>query len=97
LVAIRGSDLNELPRANTENLGGPLRSIPAGQNSLAEVWAGEKRIGILDSFPKGDLAEICRKYSAYQPDSGVFSSKFSRGIEPQHPLPLEYFQRYWEG
>jgi len=50
---------------------------------------GEKRIGILDSFPKGDLAEICRKYSAYQPDSGVFSSKFSRGIEPPHSLPLE--------
>jgi hypothetical protein len=69
----------------------------AGQNSLAEVWVGEKRIRILDSFQEWNPAEICQKCSAYQPDFIVFSGKFCRGIEPHHPLPLEYFQQFWGG
>ena len=69
----------------------------AGKDTLAEVWAGEKRFGILDSFRKGAPAEICRKCSAYQPDDIAFSSKFCRGIEPHRPLPLEYFQQFWGG
>src|SRR5512135_2329361 len=69
----------------------------AGQNSLAEVWAGKKRIGILDSFQERNPADICKKCSAYQPASVVFSGRFCSGIEPHHPLPLEYFQQFWGG
>jgi MoaA/NifB/PqqE/SkfB family radical SAM enzyme len=69
----------------------------AGQDSLGDVWAGRKRIGILDSFKKGNLAEICRNCSAYQPDSVVFSRIFCRDIKPHHPLPLEFFRQFWGG
>jgi MoaA/NifB/PqqE/SkfB family radical SAM enzyme len=68
-----------------------------GQDSLSEVWAGKKRHGILDSFKNGTPPGICRKCSAYQPDSVVLSSKYCRGIEPRRPLPLEFFRQFWGG
>lgn len=77
--------------------GDALRIGQAGQNSLAEVWAGKRRIDILDSFRKGNPAEICRKCSAYLPDAIVFSGKYCRGIEPHRPLPVEYFHQFWGG
>jgi len=59
----------------------------AGQNSLAEVWVGEKRIGILDSFQEWNPAEICRKCSAYQPDSIFLLVNSAGGSSRTIPSP----------
>ena len=77
--------------------GDALRIGQVGQDHLTDVWAGNKQIGILDSFQKGNPAEICRECSAYQPDSVVFSRKFCVGIEPHRPLPLVYFRQFLGG
>lgn len=66
----------------------------ADRNSLAEVWAGEKRARILDSFEKGALPEICRKCSAYRQDS-VFSCSSFAGIKPGHSLPADFYHQFW--
>lgn len=65
----------------------------AGKNSLAEVWSGRRHAGILDSFPKGTLAPICRECSAYTPDN-LFAQPFFKKIRP---LPLQFFQEFWGG
>lgn len=65
----------------------------AGRNTLAEICAGTRRGGILDSFARGALAPICRDCSAYTPDSGFARSYFKK----VRPLSLEFFQQFWGG
>ncbi len=69
----------------------------AGEDTLTEVWSGQKRAAILDSFAAGKTPGICRKCSAYQPDFTVFAQPFCRDISRRQPLPLEYFQQFWGG
>jgi MoaA/NifB/PqqE/SkfB family radical SAM enzyme len=64
----------------------------AERDHLAEVWAGEKRTGILDSFGKGEIRPICRECSAYTPDT-IFAGACFKGIEPHQPLPLDFFRQ----
>jgi MoaA/NifB/PqqE/SkfB family radical SAM enzyme len=68
----------------------------AETEGLAAACFGKKRIAILDSFPKGTPAKICRQCSAYQPDT-IFEQSCFRGVEPRKPLPLELFQQFWGG
>lgn len=68
-----------------------------GKESLKQVWLGEKRRAILDSFGKGKLAKICFDCSAYKPDSDLFSRMFCREINPTEPLPPEFFRQFWGG
>jgi len=65
----------------------------AGKHSLTEVWSGKRHTGILDSFPNGTLAPLCRECSAYTPDS-LFAQPFFKKIRP---LPLQFFQEFWGG
>jgi MoaA/NifB/PqqE/SkfB family radical SAM enzyme len=68
----------------------------AEKGTLAEVWFGKKRTAILDSFPKGTLAKICRECSAYQPNT-IFAQSCFTGIQPHRPLPLAFFHQFWGG
>ena len=77
--------------------GTALKIGQAGENPLNQVWSGEKRMAILDSFAMGKIPGICRECSAYQPDADIFSRSFCRGIMPHRPLPPEYFQQFWGG
>jgi MoaA/NifB/PqqE/SkfB family radical SAM enzyme len=75
------------------------KSLWIGQvdvNSLDELWCGEKRTRILDSFPAGRLTPICRQCTAYQPDS-IFAQPFFKDAIPRQPLPLEYLHQFWGG
>jgi MoaA/NifB/PqqE/SkfB family radical SAM enzyme len=77
--------------------GTALKIGQAGENHLNQVWSGEKRTAILDSFARGKIPGICRECSAYQPDAAIFSRSFCREIMPHRPLPPEYFQQFWGG
>jgi radical SAM protein with 4Fe4S-binding SPASM domain len=77
--------------------GRDLRIGQVGEESLSEVWSGEKRRAILNAFASGKLPQICRDCSAYQPDSVMFASSFFRGVEPHRPLAPEFFQKFWGG
>jgi MoaA/NifB/PqqE/SkfB family radical SAM enzyme len=68
----------------------------AEQATLAEAGSGTRRSAILDSFPKGTPAGICRQCSAYQPDT-IFASPCFSGIQPHQPLPLEFYRQFWGG
>ncbi len=68
----------------------------AGKDSLGELWCGEKRSRILDSFHNGRLAPICSQCTAYQPDS-IFAQPFFKDVNPRQPLPLEYLHQFWGG
>jgi MoaA/NifB/PqqE/SkfB family radical SAM enzyme len=69
----------------------------AETESLSEVWSGEKRAGILDSFKKGRPAKICRYCSAYLPVNVVFSRPYFKNFELHQPLPLDFFRQFWGG
>jgi MoaA/NifB/PqqE/SkfB family radical SAM enzyme len=68
----------------------------AEENSLAELWYGEKRSRILESFTSGRLTPICRQCTAYQPDA-LFAQPLFRDIIPGKPLTLDYLHRFWGG
>ena len=77
-----------------------VRELRIGQlkeSSLEEIWAGEKRKKILESFEKGQLYRICRDCSAYKPDADIFASPFCRDIRPHAALPEEFFHQFWGG
>lgn len=63
----------------------------AEKNTIASVWSGQKRAAVLNSFEKGKLFPICRDCSGYTPDT-VFASPFFKGIQPNQPLPLDFFR-----
>jgi MoaA/NifB/PqqE/SkfB family radical SAM enzyme len=63
----------------------------ADQDMLADVWSGQKRAAILESFAKGKLLPICRECSGYTPDT-VFACPHFKGVLPHQPLPLEFFR-----
>ncbi len=65
----------------------------AGKSSLAEVWSGKRHTGILDSFPSGTLAPVCRECSAYTPDT-LFAQPYFKKVRP---LPVQFFQEFWGG
>jgi MoaA/NifB/PqqE/SkfB family radical SAM enzyme len=67
-----------------------------GEDSLGELWCGEKRSRILDSFHNGRLTPICNQCTAYQPDS-IFAQPFFKDVTPRQPLPLEYLHQFWGG
>jgi radical SAM protein with 4Fe4S-binding SPASM domain len=68
-----------------------LRIGHVENESLAEIWAGEKRRVILDSFAKQKLITACRKCSAYQPDT-VFADPCFKGLRPHQTLPKDFVQ-----
>ena len=61
-----------------------------GEQTLSAIVSGEKRAEILDSFRMGSPAGICRKCSAYQPDT-MFTHSYFIDVHPDHPLPLDFF------
>jgi MoaA/NifB/PqqE/SkfB family radical SAM enzyme len=69
----------------------------AGTESLSEIWSGEKRAGILDSFKKRTPAQICRYCSAYLPVNVVFSRPYFKNFDLHQPLPLDFFRQFWGG
>lgn len=77
--------------------GTALKIGQAGEAPLAEIWSGQKRRLILDSFATGKLTKICRECSAYQADVAIFCKPFCRGIEAHRPLPAAFFQHFWGG
>jgi MoaA/NifB/PqqE/SkfB family radical SAM enzyme len=68
----------------------------ASTESLAAVWAGKKRTGILGSFAEGTTPLICRKCSAYQADTS-FAFPCFKNVQPHQPLPLEFYHHLWGG
>jgi len=81
----------------TDFEGRELRIGQAGEESLEQVWSGQKRIGILNSFAMGTIPQICLECSAYMSDSAIFSKTFCKDIASHRPLPPEYFQQFWGG
>ena len=68
----------------------------AEKESLSQIFVGEKRKAILNSFEKGKLLKICRDCSAYRPNTD-FALPYFKGIQPHQPLPLEFYQQIWGG
>jgi MoaA/NifB/PqqE/SkfB family radical SAM enzyme len=66
----------------------------ADRDSLADAWSGEKRARILSSFERGNLPEICRACSAYQQDT-IFSNLGLKDIDRNHPLPMDFYHKFW--
>jgi len=62
----------------------------ARQESLAQLWKGERRAEILASFPRGALRPICRGCSAYTPDT-FFAYPCFKGVEPGKEIPLDFY------
>lgn len=62
----------------------------AEKETLTEVWTGEKRKALLESFGSGDLPPICRSCSGYQPDT-VFTHSCFKNFQPHQPLPPDFF------
>jgi len=56
-----------------------------------EILAGRRRGGILESFGKGAPADVCRKCSAYQPDT-IFALSFFSDVHPGRALPPDFFR-----
>jgi len=69
----------------------------AGTDSLADVWSGTRRLEILDSFMKGTPAEICRKCSAFQPDTTAFPRRYFKKFNAHEPLPIDFYREFWGG
>ena len=76
--------------------GSRLRIGHAEQEPLASVWAGRRRIAILQSFGSGKLVPICRDCSAYRPNTD-FALPHFEGIQACQPLPLGFFHQFWGG
>jgi hypothetical protein len=70
--------------------GNKLRIGHAEKETSAEVWFGKKRSVVLESFSKGKLFPICRRCSGYKPDT-IYASPIFKGVQPNQPLPLEFF------
>jgi radical SAM protein with 4Fe4S-binding SPASM domain len=66
-----------------------LRIGHVENESLAEIWTGEKRRGILASFGKRKLTTACSKCSAYHPDT-VFAESIFKGLKPNQTLPKDF-------
>ena len=66
----------------------------ADRDALADVWSGARRSGILAAFGKGSLPEVCRRCSAYQPDTLLGSPAF-QDVRRACPLPVEFYQQFW--
>lgn len=66
-----------------------LRIGHVEKESLAEIWTGQKRREILDSFGKRKLTTACRQCSAYQPDT-VFADPSFKGLKPSQTLPRNF-------
>lgn len=77
--------------ACTDLEGSQLRIGRLDGESLADILTGEKRAGVLASFGKGTLAQVCRRCSAYQPDADFAEPCFC-SVHPGQQLPLAYFQ-----
>jgi MoaA/NifB/PqqE/SkfB family radical SAM enzyme len=67
-----------------------LKIGKVGVSPLSEILAGKRRAGILNSFEKGTLADICTKCSAYRSDASGALSFFS-DVHTNKPLPLDFF------
>lgn len=76
--------------ACTDLEGNRLMIGHAEKDTLAEVWFGKKRAGILDSFTNGTLSKICRQCSSYQRDTN-FAQPYFNDVRPHQPLPLDFF------
>jgi radical SAM protein with 4Fe4S-binding SPASM domain len=77
--------------------GRALRIGQIGEDTLSQVWHGEKRKRILESFAQEKLFNICRNCSAFNPDTEIFSKSYCGSIEPHNPLTTEFFQNFWGG
>jgi hypothetical protein len=77
--------------ACTDLEGSQLRIGRLDREPLAEILTGEKRAGVLASFGKGALAQVCNKCSAYQSDAD-FSEPCFCAVQPGRQLPLAYFR-----
>jgi len=66
------------------------------KNTLSDVWFGEKRLMLLESFGKETLNKDCLHCTAYQPDR-VFAYPYFKGVQPHRPLPLDFYQQFWGG
>ncbi len=67
-----------------------LRIGNVEEEGLAEILSGKKRTGMLDSFEKNVLTDLCRKCSAYRPDT-AFAHPCFREVHAGRPLPLDFF------
>ena len=63
----------------------------AEKESLAEIWSGEKRLELIDSFAKKELLPVCRDCSIYLSDA-VFERPCFKDYRPHQSLPLDFFQ-----
>jgi len=66
-----------------------LRIGHVENESLAEIWTGEKRREILDSFGKRKLTTACSQCSAYHPDT-LFADPIFKGLKPNQILPRDF-------
>lgn len=65
-------------------------------STFKETWHGQKRQGILDSFPKGKLSPLCQKCNAYRPFTYLGSSIFKK-LKADQKLPLEFYINFFGG
>jgi MoaA/NifB/PqqE/SkfB family radical SAM enzyme len=69
----------------------------AERDNLADVWSGEKRRQVVDSFRGADPPNICRHCSAYLPDATAFSRPYFGVFEARQTLPPGFFREFWGG
>jgi MoaA/NifB/PqqE/SkfB family radical SAM enzyme len=73
---------------------GSLAIGRAEKDSLAEVWGGEKRARILESFEKNSPPKVCAACSAYQQDI-ILSGLGIENVEPHQPLQKDFYHKFW--
>ena len=65
-------------------------------NTLSDIWQGEKRRKILQSFPSGKPPKLCQDCNAYRPLTYLGSNVF-RNTKSGEKIPLEFYIKFFGG
>jgi len=73
---------------------GSLALGHADRDSLAEIWHGSKRAGVMESFLNGKPPKVCTACSTYQQDL-ILSGLGIENSRPHQPLPMDFYRKFW--
>jgi len=66
------------------------------EQTFGDIWQGERRKRLLNSFSEGKLPKLCQGCNAYRPLTYLGSGVF-KNVKSHHRLPLEFYLNFFGG
>jgi len=68
----------------------------SSEETIADLWGGERRSNILNSFLKGTPPKLCQGCTAYRPSTFLGANIF-KNVGQDRKLPLEFYIKFLGG